>query len=402
MAAPSRPSVLVIGALTALTGLFVLCLFVAHGDKIFGLPKSLAATTPEDLPAFWRASALALQGVAADAYDPAIFRTAFPQAGAGLLFLNPPHFLLLIWPLALVDYGTAKLVWIALSLGAYAGAARWLTKTRAEFFVVFGLLALSPGAYANALVWQLAPFAALALIGGLLLSDKRPLIAGLLLALMTVKPQYGLLIPVVLAAQGRWRTLSVGAAATALLIFLSIAVFGLEVWRAYLDSVTHVQGAHALGLRRDLVAFHQTVAKLGLLDPAARFGAQAAVTMLLGAMVFLAGRRWPAAAASGFALSASVSVAPSVWVYDWPIVTAGLVLLLRTQSRLPIGVLLLAYIVFAAPLPPLGLRTFLSSTVSEIALLMFLIVTFLVIESRRESDARDHAGAVPAAAPSAT
>lgn len=48
-------------------------------------------------------------------------------------------------------------------------------------------------------------FLTAALLGGsLLLLDKRPIVAGVLIGLLSYKPQFGLLIPLVLVATGRW------------------------------------------------------------------------------------------------------------------------------------------------------------------------------------------------------
>ncbi len=47
--------------------------------------------------------------------------------------------------------------------------------------------------------------------GALLQLDKRPVLAGILFGLLAYKPQFGLLIPFVLAASGRWRTFAAAA-----------------------------------------------------------------------------------------------------------------------------------------------------------------------------------------------
>src|SRR5436309_2254785 len=49
-------------------------------------------------------------------------------------------------------------------------------------------------------------FLTAALLGGaLVLLDRRPIVAGVLFGLMAYKPQFGLMIPLVLIATGRWR-----------------------------------------------------------------------------------------------------------------------------------------------------------------------------------------------------
>jgi len=62
------------------------------------------------------------------------------------------------------------------------------------------------------------------------------LIAGVLFGLLAYKPQFGLLIPIVLAASGRWRAFAAAAAIVALLIAATTFAFGAQVWQAFLDS----------------------------------------------------------------------------------------------------------------------------------------------------------------------
>ena len=76
-----------------------------------------------------------------------------------------------------------------------------------------------------------------ALVGGALaILDRRPIVAGILFGLLAYKPQFGLMIPVVLAASGRWRTFSSAVATVALLAAAATLVFGWQVWHAFLES----------------------------------------------------------------------------------------------------------------------------------------------------------------------
>jgi alpha-1,2-mannosyltransferase len=80
-------------------------------------------------------------------------------------------------------------------------------------------------------------FLTAALIGAALLQlDRRPWLAGVLIGLLVYKPQFGPLIPLVLAASGRWRSF---AAATLTVVALTLIVtlaFGPEIWTAFLAS----------------------------------------------------------------------------------------------------------------------------------------------------------------------
>jgi len=85
-----------------------------------------------------------------------------------------------------------------------------------------------------------------ALLGGALaVLDRRPIVAGFLFGLLAYKPQFGLMIPLALAAGGHWRSFAAAAATIALLAVGAPAAFGPDVWRAFFDS-THFMRTVAL------------------------------------------------------------------------------------------------------------------------------------------------------------
>ena len=69
--------------------------------------------------------------------------------------------------------------------------------------------------------------------GGLVILDRRPLAAGILFGLMAYKPQFGLMIPIALAAGGYWRTFAAAAVTAVLLTLVTTLVFGVQVWHAF-------------------------------------------------------------------------------------------------------------------------------------------------------------------------
>jgi hypothetical protein len=66
--------------------------------------------------------------------------------------------------------------------------------------------------------------------------DRRPILAGVLIGLIAYKPQFGLLLPLVLAASGRWRVFAAAAATVGALALMVTLAFGTEVWTAFLAS----------------------------------------------------------------------------------------------------------------------------------------------------------------------
>jgi alpha-1,2-mannosyltransferase len=79
------------------------------------------------------------------------------------------------------------------------------------------------------------------LIGGLANLDRRPIIAGILFGILTIKPQLGLLLPVLLVLGGHWRVISSAIATTALLVAATAIWFGPDIWIQYLHKVAPQQ-----------------------------------------------------------------------------------------------------------------------------------------------------------------
>jgi len=74
------------------------------------------------------------------------------------------------------------------------------------------------------------------LAGALLQLDRKPIVAGILIGLIAYKPQFGLLIPLVLAVSGRWRVVFAAAATVAVLALAVTLAFGPDVWSAFIAS----------------------------------------------------------------------------------------------------------------------------------------------------------------------
>ncbi len=361
-----------------LVSIFVFALFNLRADKIFTLPGSIQTASTEDLVAFWRAAQLAIEGSATSAYNAEIFKEPFTPLHEGLLWLNPPHMLFVLIPLALLPYGVAKFFWIAISLLSLVAIVLITAprsapiETRAPLFVA-GLL--SPAAFASLLVLQTGPMIAAALTGALLISDRRPILAGVLLALVTMKPQFGLLVPIFLGARGEWRAFTYAAVFSAFLIGASFFFFGLETWGAFFHSVMGGEhAAHAERLHRDMLTAHQTIGKLGG-GSVLRTGGQAVLMIGAGLGVFFSARHWPRDTAIATTLLLGAIASPSLWVYDWPLIMAGLLMLMRSSAPWPIHIQIAGIVLWVAPLIPLGL----ANTQSAVAASAFSIAAILTI-----------------------
>lgn len=143
----------------------------------------------------------------------------------------PPHLMLLMAPFGLLPYLPAYLLWTSLGVAALYWAApagiRRGEGALALFLTPAGLLAFTSG--------QNAFFVAALIVGIFRSLDTRPVIAGLLLGLLTVKPQLGFVFPLMLILTGRWHVFASATATTLVLAGLTALLWGPDIWTAYLN-----------------------------------------------------------------------------------------------------------------------------------------------------------------------
>jgi arabinofuranan 3-O-arabinosyltransferase len=195
---------------------------------------SSGAGIPADFVNVWAAGRLALEGHPAQAWDWDVQRqlelAVLRQDFTGYFAWHyPPPFLFVASVLAWFSYPVAFIGWVSVSLLPY------LAVMRAIVGRAFGLvLAIAfPVVFNNVLVGQNG-FLTAALIGGTLyLMPVRPVLAGICLGLLSYKPQYGLLFPLVLIAASQWTVFFTAAAVTLLMALVSWFAFGIESWQAF-------------------------------------------------------------------------------------------------------------------------------------------------------------------------
>jgi arabinofuranan 3-O-arabinosyltransferase len=190
---------------------------------------------PSDFVNVWAAGRLVLEGHPAAAYDWTIHKQAEVEA-LGHAFAtngswsNPPPFLFVGAALAKLPYFAAFAVWMCVTWAVFALTLREIVGHRLGLF----LAGAFPATWLNVSVGQNGFFTA-ALIGGtLLLLEKRPVLAGVCLGILTYKPQFGLLFPLVLVVAGYWRTFAAAAVVAVVLAFASYIAFGSAAWAAFI------------------------------------------------------------------------------------------------------------------------------------------------------------------------
>jgi alpha-1,2-mannosyltransferase len=188
-----------------------------------------------DFLQIWAGSSLAAQGRAAAVYDPAALKQVETAIVGGdfakfALWHYPPSFLLMMLPLSALNYLAALAVWLFIPLTAFLLILYGIYPDRLTIWLSLA----SMGTVQNLCYGQGAFLVGALLGGGLLLVDRRPLLAGILFGLViNYKPHLVALILVAFLAGGHWRALTSLAATCAILTLASLGVFGLPTWLAF-------------------------------------------------------------------------------------------------------------------------------------------------------------------------
>jgi Glycosyltransferase family 87 len=197
-----------------------------------GLSDGIERPFGDDFVNFWSGPFLALHGRAQEVYDFHAFH-AFEQSVTGpnigpYHYSYPPVLLLLTLPLALIPYVPALGVWLA---ATWYGFYRALKLASGEGALLLSLA--TPALFVNTVGGQNGALTAGLLCGGLLLLDRRPIIAGVLFGCLAYKPHLALMLPFALIAGRRWLTVAATGTTAVLLVAASTVLFGPQCWLDY-------------------------------------------------------------------------------------------------------------------------------------------------------------------------
>ena len=198
-----------------------------------------------DFVNYWMGSTLALKGEQADLFTQQVyfgrleeFFGPHPQPRS---WSYPPHILLPLFPLGLFPYEIALVLFLLSTFALFVAGAEALRRAdapSADRLVV----AVTLAAYAsvNLAAGQNGFLTGALLLFGLAFRGRRPVIAGLVFGLLTVKPQLGLLIPLLLLIERDWATMFWSGVFTVVFFALSVGVLGAGTWHSYL-TVTAIE-----------------------------------------------------------------------------------------------------------------------------------------------------------------
>jgi len=322
-------------------------------------------------PAAWfdyRAFDDVIRGILGDGYPPTFWS-------------YPPHIVLFLWPFGLLPYLPAYILWCAAGIALFL-----LASSSAVGRSKLCFLALTPGIVICVYFGQNGFYTAALLAGGLLNRERRPLLSGILFGILTVKPQLGLLVPVLLLLERRWLVIAAAAATAALLVTVTSLLFGWHIWVEYWQMVMPQQfwimeKGNGLGFH---ASFFGGARLIGLSLHAAWLIQYAASASALCAVVWTFWRRRDPGLSLALFIAAAFLFSPYVLSYDM-VIFGLIVAMLRDRTdntaydhglliavwSLPVTMLLTAIV--AVPLPPILLTVFAMS---------------LIVRLRRQSSAQ--------------
>jgi len=142
----------------------------------------------------------------------------------------PPSIMLLAPPFGALPYVPSLIIFTLVSIALYFA----VLLRRFDDWRLVGLVAISPAAIICLNSGQFAYAITALLVVIFWQLDRRPILAGVLIGVLSLKPQLGIFLPVMLVASGRWQTFCVAALSTLALAGLTALLFGVQPWLDYL------------------------------------------------------------------------------------------------------------------------------------------------------------------------
>jgi hypothetical protein len=261
-----------------------------------------------------------------------LFGTPLPFHNWGYPLFTLPAF----WPLAQLPYFWALTVWtvglFAIFAAIVLGEVEPERRRQALLLLVF-----TPACLINMIGGQNGFLSAVLFLGGVLNIDRRPILAGALIGLLTFKPHLGIVLPFALVALGAWRVIASAAVTALALVAASTAIFGVDAWRDYFAVV----GPYQTLLLQNFEGFYTNMMvsvlasarKMGVPYSLA-LGVQVTVSLCVIAVAMWAVRRIADPCARAFLLvSATLLATPYAFNYD--MTALGAVLVWVMVGRLP-------------------------------------------------------------------
>lgn len=312
----------------------------------------------KDFVNYWMGAHLSLRGEEKDLFAQPIYFARLEEVFGPQAQIRgwsyPPHILLLLLPLGLLSYETAVALFVLATFGLFvlgAEAFRRSEAPEADRLLLWG--AVAAYAFVNIGAVQNGFLTGALMLLGLAFRRSNPVLAGLAFALLTVKPQLGLLVPLLLLFERNWPAIIWSGVFTILFIGLSAAVFGTGIWHAYIGETAAYQQSVMTSWTGDFLKMMPTV-----FASARTIGMDSSVGLMMQWPVSLAAAlfacwlflRDPSPLGRSFALlCATFLVSPYGFDYDMGALAVSAALLVGAPGAMPRSARYLVVAVAVAP-----------------------------------------------------
>ncbi len=189
-----------------------------------------------DFSNYWIASRLVLDGKVLDLFSGQDVYFPHMQAAFGVDYpwhnwSYPPSYLFFVWPVGLLPHGAAMVVFLFVTMLVFLHSV-YMTEPHLK---PASAVLLVPFLFCNIITAQNGFITSAIVLYGLALRDRSPILAGIAIGLLTVKPQLGMLFPLLLLLERRWSVIVAAGVTSVALVLLSGLIFGWETWRGYLE-----------------------------------------------------------------------------------------------------------------------------------------------------------------------
>jgi hypothetical protein len=361
---------------------FVIDMSLIYGKLDF-LSTDIGNSPASDFIVFYSSARYLCSGGELSAlYDPSTlkaFQAALGAKQTGFHTFNyPPPYASLTAPLCVMPYATALIVWQWTTLAAFAYSLHRAGLTPFEILAVCA----APASNDNMAAGQNGFLTSALLIAGMISLARRPVTAGSLFGLLTMKPHLGLLVPFACLAERRWRTISAAVLVAATLVGASILITGIEAWSAYFQFLSWFEAVAQIQHGAPFLALATTpymALQIADFEMPLELSIQIAITLCISGMVYIAYRRdGDPDLKLAFLLVGTSLATPYGFFYDLPFVAVAVVLVVRHGLRdgfLPFeGFCLLVAFVTPIIARPLNEAGFPIAPVAHLAVFIYIAV----------------------------
>lgn len=326
-------------------------------------------------------------------YDPfslvAYQHTLDPTLIGGYPYPYPPTFLLILIPLGMLTLPVAYFCWIASTFSLYVFATlgrNWRSMSGLALLV-------APTTLLTVISGQNGLLSAALLVGGLRCLAHWPVYGGILLGLMTYKPQFLLLLPIVLIASRNIRALVAACATVLSIVVVSSATLGWSIWQIWVSefpTYQHLLQANQASLDHIMPTMVAGTRAIGV-SAGIGYTAQLLCSVVVAVLTWRACKRGISEQTIAMVAIGTIVVAPYAMIYDMPMIAAAVAIdwKARRDSCVPIKgpEVLLVVALFACIVDMVN-----SSLPFAASILVFVL--FLVIAGSRNAALKDEAGGV--------